>query len=63
MEATVDRLWPDLFFGPINLWSAPWLGRPYHCIVPREPAETVREPKPNPVFDKVAAITSQRNFG
>lgn len=21
--------WPDLYFGPINLWSAPWLGREY----------------------------------
>ena len=21
--------WPDLYFGPINLWSAPWLGRAY----------------------------------
>lgn len=28
--------WPDLHFCPINLWSAPWLGRKYESNMPVE---------------------------
>lgn len=38
MDEKLIDLWPDLYFGPINLWSAPWLGRKYERVEVREPA-------------------------
>jgi len=53
--------WPDLYFGPINLWTAPWLGRTYEEFH-RYAAQTAYVGKSNPAaqVEQINKLTKNR---
>lgn len=47
--------WPTLTFGPINLWSAPYVGRAYHYA---EYMEKTEPPEPKAQIPKLRLALS-----
>lgn len=61
----VDRMmsfqWPELYFGPINLWSAPWLGRAYEEFQRNTaPAVPVTLPAQSARTEQIKTLTQHR---
>ena len=53
--------WPDLYFGPINLWTAPWLGRAYIEFVRNSTAPKQVVPEvPNARLEQITNLTKNR---